>query len=51
MSGSPSYADLGAIAAVMALDRAIRCGDDADESVYDSQGPLLIKSVPQEPPP
>lgn len=28
----------GAIACIMALDRAIRCGNDTSESVYDSRG-------------
>ena len=28
----------GAVATVMALDRAIRCGNDTSESVYDSRG-------------
>ena len=32
----------GAVATVMALDRAIRCGNDAGESVYDSRGLLFI---------
>ena len=32
----------GAVATVMALDRAIRCGNDASESVYDSRGLLFI---------
>lgn len=32
----------GAVATVMALDRAIRCGSDASESVYDSRGLLFI---------
>jgi phage terminase large subunit-like protein len=32
----------GAVALVMALDRAIRCGNDAGESVYDSRGILFI---------
>ena len=32
----------GAVATVMALDRAIRCGNDAAESVYDSRGLLFI---------
>ena len=32
----------GAIATIMALDRAIRCGNDAAESVYDSRGILFI---------
>lgn len=32
----------GAVAMVMALDRAIRCGNDSSESVYDSRGILFI---------
>ena len=32
----------GAVATVMALDRAIRCGNDTGESVYDSRGLLFI---------
>ena len=32
----------GAVATVMALDRAIRCGNDNQESVYDSRGILFI---------
>lgn len=32
----------GAIAMIMALDRAIRCGNDASESVYDSRGLLVF---------
>lgn len=32
----------GAVAAVMALDRAIRCGNDMSESVYDERGILFI---------
>ena len=32
----------GAVATVMALDRAIRCGNDTSESVYDSRGILFI---------
>ncbi len=32
----------GAIATIMALDRAIRCGNDTTESVYDSRGLLFI---------
>lgn len=32
----------GAIACIMALDRAIRCGSDISESVYDSRGLLFI---------
>lgn len=32
----------GAVATIMALDRAIRCGNDKAESVYDSRGLLFI---------
>ena len=32
----------GAIAAIMGLDRAIRCGNDTRASVYDSRGILFI---------
>lgn len=32
----------GAIATIMALDRAIRCGNDMSVSVYDSQGLLVF---------
>ncbi len=32
----------GAIAMIMALDRAIRCGNDTSESVYDSRGLLIF---------
>lgn len=32
----------GAVATIMALDRAIRCGNDTAESVYDSRGLLFI---------
>ena len=32
----------GVVATVMALDRAIRCGNDAGESVYDDRGILMI---------
>ena len=32
----------GAVATIMALDRAIRCGADNTESVYDQRGILLI---------
>ena len=32
----------GAIATIMGLDRAIRCGNDAGASVYDSRGLLFI---------
>ena len=33
----------GAIATIMALDRAIRCGNDSSESVYDNRGILIIE--------
>lgn len=32
----------GAVASIMALDRAIRCGNDTSESVYSSRGILFI---------
>ena len=32
----------GAVATIMALDRAIRCGNDHSESVYDTRGILFI---------
>ena len=32
----------GAVATVMALDRAIRCGNDTSESIYDSRGLLFL---------
>ena len=32
----------GAIACIMALDRAIRCGNDTSESVYDTRGLLVF---------
>ena len=32
----------GAVALIMALDRAIRCGNDIGSSVYDERGLLLI---------
>ena len=32
----------GAIAAIMGLDRAIRCGNDSGESVYDTRGLLVF---------
>ena len=32
----------GAVATIMALDRAIRCGNDNGESVYDSRGLLFV---------
>lgn len=32
----------GVIATIMALDRAIRCGNDASESVYDDRGLVIL---------
>ena len=32
----------GAVATVMAIDRAIRCSNDTTESVYDNRGLLFI---------
>ncbi|CCO09331.1 hypothetical protein DESHY_70117 [Desulforamulus hydrothermalis Lam5 = DSM 18033] len=32
----------GAVATIMALDRAIRCGNDNNESVYDERGLIII---------
>lgn len=32
----------GAVATVIALDRAIQCGNDAGKSVYDSRGLIFI---------
>ena len=32
----------GAVATIMALDRAIRCGNSSTESVYDNRGILFI---------
>ena len=32
----------GVIALIMALDRAIRCGNDTSASVYDERGILLL---------
>ena len=32
----------GVIALIMALDRAIRCGNDMPESVYDTRGILVF---------
>ncbi len=32
----------GAVATIMALDRAIRCGNDTTESVYDTRGLLFL---------
>ena len=34
----------GAIATIMGLDRAIRCGNDDGASVYDERGILFIES-------
>lgn len=34
----------GAVATVMALDRAIRCGNDTSESVYDSRATHTINA-------
>ena len=31
-----------AVAKIMALDRAIRCGNDTSESVYDTRGILML---------
>ena len=32
----------GAVAAIMGLDRAIRCGNETSESVYDRRGLLVF---------
>lgn len=32
----------GAVATIMALDRAIRCGNDSSESVYNERGLLIL---------
>ena len=32
----------GVIALIMALDRAIRCGNDTSESVYENRGVLVF---------
>ena len=32
----------GAVATIMALDRAIRCGNDNGASVYDTRGVLFL---------
>ena len=32
----------GAVATIMALDRAIRCGNDTSESVYNTRGLLVF---------
>ena len=32
----------GAVATIMALDRAIRCGNDNSESVYNDRGLLIL---------
>nr|WP_240308877.1 hypothetical protein [Anaerococcus marasmi] len=34
--------DDGVIATIMALDRAIGCGNDASESVYDDRGLIVF---------
>ena len=34
----------GAIATIMGLDRAIRCGNDTGESVYDTRGLLVMRN-------
>ena len=34
----------GAIAMIMALDRAVRCGNDTSESVYDTRGLLVWRT-------
>ena len=33
----------GAVAVIMALDRAIRCGNDSSASVYDNRGIFLYE--------
>ena len=35
----------GAIAMIMGLDRAIRCGNDSGESVYDDRGILFCNHM------
>ena len=35
----------GAVATIMALDRAIRCGNDGGASVYDDRGILIISGI------
>ena len=32
----------GAVAAIMGFDRAVRCGNQTSESVYDSRGRLVF---------
>ncbi len=32
----------GVIALIIALDRAVRCGNDVSESVYDERGILIL---------
>lgn len=32
----------GAVALVMALDRAIRCGNDNKESIYNDRGIIIL---------
>ena len=32
----------GAVAMIMALDRAIRCGNDMGDSIYDSRDMLVL---------
>ena len=32
----------GVIALIMALDRAVRCGNDVSESVYEERGILIL---------
>lgn len=32
----------GAVAMIMGLDRAIRCGNDSGESIYDDRGILFL---------
>lgn len=32
----------GAVATIMALDRAIRCGNDNSASIYDQRGILVL---------
>ena len=32
----------GAVATIMGLDRAVRCGNQVSESVYDSRGLLVF---------
>ena len=35
----------GAVAMIMALDRAIRCGNDMGDSIYDSRDMLVLQYV------